>query len=113
MTKKEIKQIERYWKRYGRKNLFTWMHRYFRLHTELLEDETYKKVYNYVRDTLIAYHIKDDKRFDDNYYGVSLDVIADIFNKRAADRVNKYKFAVEDMVFVWKRYPNKTFEIRI
>lgn len=36
--KRKVRRFERYWKKQGRKDLFTWVHRYLRLHSELLAD---------------------------------------------------------------------------
>ena len=94
MTLKEkikYRRFEKYWKKHGRKDLFTWVHRYLRLHNEVLADSVYQNMYDYHRNTLIAYLKKDvnNKKFDDTTLGELVDVLADIFNKEEAELVNK------------------------
>ena len=86
MTLKEkikVRRLERYWKKQGRKDLFTWVHRYLRLHSELLDDGVYQEMFDYHRKTLIAYVKRDVKRKNttDKEYGELIDVLADIYNK--------------------------------
>ncbi len=113
--KKEIRRFEKYWEKQGRKDLFTWVHRYLRLHSELLEDSVYQSLYNFHRDTLIAYLKKDinDKKTDDVKLGEVIDVLADIFNKNEGELVNKYKPVVDEIYEFWKEHPNVISDIRI
>ena len=41
--KRKIRCFERYRFKRGRKELFTWLHRYLRLNKDLLEDNIYKE----------------------------------------------------------------------
>ena len=113
--KLKIRSFEKYWKKQGRKNLFTWIHRYLRLNSELLDDIVYQNMYNYHRNTLIAYLKKDidNKRTDDLQLGKLVDVLADIFNKDEAERVNKYKPLVDELYKFWKENTNAIKDIRI
>ena len=113
--KQKVCRLERYWKKQGRKDMFTWVHRYLRLHSELLEDSIYKEMFDYYRNTLIAYSKKDikDKKSDDTQLGELVDVCADIFNKNAAVRVNKYKPLVEELYSFWKENPDIICDIRV
>ena len=115
IDKIKIRRIERKWKKYGRKDYFTWVHRYFRLHKELIEDDIYKEIYEYTRNTLIKYYKRDVKRKDtsDKEYGELIDVLADIFNKTSADRVDKLKKTVERLYDFWVKHPDLKKEIRI
>ncbi len=108
-------RIQRNWKKQGRKDLFTWIHRYLRLHSELLEDDIYKQMLDYHRNTLIAYLKRDvkDKNISDALYGELIDVLADFFNKNAEERVNKYKPIVDELYKSWKNDPNMIRDIRI
>ena len=113
--KLKIWRFERYWKKQGRKDMFTWIHRYLRLHNELLEDEVYQKMYDYHRNTLIAYLKRDMKRKNasDEEYGEIIDVLADFYNRNGAERVNKYKSLVESLYDLCKEKPNAMRHIRI
>ena len=118
MTLKEkwkFRRFERYWHKQGRKDLFTWVHRYLRLHKELLDDSIYQGVYDYTRDTLIAYLKRDVKRkfTSDQEYGELVDVLADIFNKNSAERVNKFQWIVERLYEFDKQHPTQKKDIRI
>jgi len=109
------RRFEKHWKKQGRKDLFTWIHRYLRLHYELLEDSVYQNMYDYHRNTLIAY-LKNDvenKKLDDTQLGSLVDFIADVFNKNEAERVNKYKPLVDELYKFWKENPSTINEIRI
>lgn len=113
--KLKVRRFERYWNKHGRKNMFTWVHRYLRLHSELLQDNVYQEMFNYHRNTLIAYMKRDVKRKDtsDKEYGEVIDVLADIFNQNGAERVNKYKTLVELLYKFWKENPDMIKDIRI
>lgn len=111
---KELRQ-KRYMKKYGRRDFFTWIHRYFRLHTELLEDSVYQRIYDYVRNTLIAYSKREMKlkTVPDEEYGELIDTLADIYNRGSNETVNKYKRAVELLYkFETENYPLKK-DVRI
>ena len=118
MTLKEklkLRRFEIYWEKQGRKNLFTWIHRYLRLHSELLSDRVYRNIYDYHRNTLIAY-LKNDmenKKKDDAQLGELVDVLADIYNKKSPDRVNAYKSLMEELNSFWKKKPSNITTIRI
>ena len=57
--KLQVLHFEKYWEKQGGKDLFTWVHRYLRLHRELLADKVYQDMYDYHREMLIAY-VKND-----------------------------------------------------
>ena len=111
----KIWRRERRWFKYGRKDMFTWVHRYLRLHSELLEDTVYQEMFEYYRNTLIAYLKKEakDKNKGDTQYGEVIDVLADIYNKSSAERVNKCKPMVDELYKLWKENLNSKKEIRI
>ena len=113
--KMQFRSFDRYWKKQGRKDAFTWGHRYLRLHSELLEDSVYKEMYEYFRNTLIAYLKRDTKgkKLDDAKLGGLVDALADIFNQDGAEYVNRYKGFVELLYDHWKKDPNAVREIRI
>lgn len=104
-VKLHIWRMERYWKKYGRKDLCTWVHRYLRLHGELLEDSIYQEMYKFNRNKLIEYYKRDVKlkNTDDTEYGELIDVLADIFNKTGSERVNKYEQIVDILYRCWKK----------
>lgn len=110
----KVWRFERYWKKCGRKDFFTWVHRYFRQHSELLEDDIYKEIYDYFRNTLIAYIKKDFKRKDmnDEDTGKTIDLLADLFNRNSAKYVEKYKSVVNVLYNTWKDNPCKINDIR-
>ena len=113
--KLRIRRFEKYWKRSGRKKLFTNVHRYLRLHKELLEDEIYQNLYNFTRNTLIAYFKRDHNDYDmsDEERGEFIDMLADIFNRNAADIVNKYQSLVEKLYDMEKETPSHKDDIRV
>jgi hypothetical protein len=113
--KLKTRRFERHFKKQGRKDLFTWVHRYLRLHNDLLGDSIYQKMYNYHRDTLIAYLKRDvkGKNTSDKEYGEMIDELADIFNRNSAERVNKYQSLVETLYNHWKENPALNHDIRI
>ena len=108
-------QMERRWEKYGRKEAFTWVHRYLRLHSELLEDPIYRDMYNYHRATLVAYMRRDhkNKKSTDEERGKLVDVLADLFNKSSADRVNAYKPLVDVLYDDWGNMSDEMKEVRI
>ena len=105
--------FKRKWKKEKRKECFTWVHRYLRLHSELLADSIYQEMYDYHRNTLIAYHNKEMKNNKNINWGEAIDVLADMFNRRSPERVNEYKTLVEELYRFWKKNPNKINKIRI
>ena len=113
--KKNNFSFDRYWKKQGRKDLFTWVHRYLRLHSELFVDSVYQNIYDYCRNTLIAYLKKDmdNKKINDEQLGGIIDVLTDIFNENQAERVNKQKSLVEELYKFFKAHPNAIKDIRI
>ena len=101
-------RMERQWKKHGRRNAFTWVYRYLFLHKELLEDPVYQDMFNYHRTVLINYLKKDlkHKRTNDAQLGELVDVLAGIFNKSSADRVNAYKPIVDALYKSWENSPD-------
>ena len=95
--------------------MFTWVHRYLRLHSELLEDIVYQEMFDYHRNMLIAYLKKDikDKNMSDTQYGEMIDVLADIYNQNGAERVNKFKPIVDELYKSWKENLDSIKEIRV
>ncbi len=117
MNKEEhikTRSIIKYWTNYGRKIIFTWVYRYLRLHNELLTDNVYQEIYDYHRNTLIAYHKKRTtlKEFDEQEYCNVFDSITDMYNKTNAKQVNKYKWLVDELYKFWKESPNDTSDIQ-
>ena len=104
---------DQYWQKEGKKDLFTWVHRYLRLHSELLVDFIYKDMYEYYRNAIISCLKKDveSKKLKDSKLGKLADTLADIFNKDNAEYVNKYKALVEEIYNIWKVDSNKIKEI--
>ena len=100
----KVRKLDKYL-RNRQKELYTWIHRYLRLHGELLEDEIYQKMYDYNRNALINIYKKEINRKDvnDMRYGELADNLADIFNKHAADRVNERRPTVERCYNLWKK----------
>ena len=82
-----------------------WIHRYLRLHGELLEDPVYKMMFEFYRAKQISYLKKNAKRKNKNdaQLGELVDVLADIFNRYSPDRVNAYKWEVESLYRIWKK----------
>ncbi|MBR2614687.1 MAG: hypothetical protein IKC71_03725 [Clostridia bacterium] len=101
MKKQQTKDnfIKRQLDKARKRDLFTWAHRYLRLHNELLVEEVYKKVYDYCRNNLITLLKKDIKnnKLEDSKLGEIVDTIADLFNKENIEKVNKNKFLVEEV----------------
>lgn len=108
-------RIERKWKKTGRKEMFSWVYRYLRLHRELLEDRIYKEMYDYHRNTLIAYAKRDtkDKTLTEEQLGEMIDVFSTIVNKSNPARVNSYKPLVDELYETWDDEPSGIHEIRI
>ena len=108
-------RIERKWKKHGRKERFTWVYRYLRLHSELLEDRIYKEMYDYHRNTLIAYKKRDakDKTLTEEQLGEMLDAFSTIVNRSIPARVNSYKPLVDELYRNWDDYPKTQCDIRI
>ena len=117
MTLKEKIKIflfKRKWKKEKRKECFTWVHRYLRLHSELLADSVYQDMYDYHRNTLIAYDKKEMKKNkNDETIGAFIDELADMFNRRSPARVNEYKCLVDELYRFWKNNPDMIKKIRI
>ena len=111
--KNKEKRFEKYWQKEGKKDLFTWVHRYLRLNSELLADPFYNYMYEYYRKAIISCLKKDvqNKKTTDNKLGELVDILADIFNKDNAEYVNKYKELVEEIYNFWKKDYNKIKEI--
>jgi len=104
-----VKESNNYWERTGKKDMFTWVHRYLRLHSELLEDELYQSLYTYVRNSLIAYLRQDigDNKTDDIQIGKTADALADMFNKSNSCYVEKIKPTVDELYLIWLENYNK------
>ena len=99
-----------------RKDMFTWVHRYLRLHSELLvDDEIYKKMFEYHRSTLAAYVKKELKLtgISDGQLNDLIDTLADTFNETGSDFVEQYKPLVDELYRCWKANPEVKREIRI
>ena len=81
----------------------------------MLEDNIYKEMYEYYRNTLIKYFRRDVKQrgTSDEEYGKLIDVLADIFNRNCEERVNRYKAIIENHYSFWKENPNLEKPIRI
>lgn len=111
--KSKVSRFKKYWVKQGKKDLFTWLHRYLRLHSELLFDSGYQNMYNYYRKTLITYVKKDidNINVDDSKLGELVDFFADVFNKNSPELVNKYKQLVEELYKISKDNPNIINEI--
>ena len=106
-NKMRISSFFKYWKKQGRKDMFTWLHRYLRLHSDLLEDSVYQNLYDYIRNELIKYLKKDVdcKKVVDTELGDIVDVLADLFNEGEPERVNKYKPFIDEL---YKYHKEKT-----
>jgi Ran GTPase-activating protein (RanGAP) involved in mRNA processing and transport len=107
MTLKEkikVYRFKKYWKKQGKQDLSTWVHRYLRLHSELIEDDTYKQIYDYHRNQLIKFIQHDivNKFFSNADLGNLIDSIADTFNQSEYDRVNEYKALVDELYILWE-----------
>ena len=115
MERLSIWRAERRWKKYGRKELFTWVYRYLRLHRELLEDSTYKEMYDYHRNTLIAYAKRDtkDKKLTGEQLGEMIDVYSSIVIRSSPEQVNRYKLLTDILYKIWAENPDEIHEIRI
>lgn len=100
--------MEKWWKKEGRKREFRWVHRYLRLHQELLADPIYQQMYDFHRATLIEYYKKDRRfcKYNDEKMGELIDVTADIFNRNSAERVNAYKWLVDELYKAFKDAPD-------
>lgn len=100
----KARRTDKYWEKQGRKDLFTWVHRYLRLHNELLVDSVYQGIYDYCRITLIEYLKKDikNKKVTEERLGELVDVLADDFNKDGAEWVNEFKAVVDELYKSYK-----------
>ena len=72
---------------------YYWIYRYLRLHSELLEDDIYRELYDMARHMRIVRHKnkfgwKDE---DEKAIGEVLDMSADFLNKESPDEVEKWK----------------------
>ena len=109
---RKVKNNEKIWQKGTGKRIATWVHRYLRLHAELLEDAIYKDIYDYHRGMLIACLKRKTKkkRATDEDLGELADVLANIFNRSSPDRVNAYKPLVDTLYTVWRICPEKNCE---
>lgn len=83
--------------------------------SELLDDSVYQEMFDYHRNTFIAYVKRDGKRKNtsDKEYGEIIDILADIYNRNEAERVSKCKPLVDDLYKFWKENPDSIKDIRI
>ncbi len=112
----KIMRIERRANKHGREELCKQIHRYFRLHRELLEDSVYKEIYDYYRATLIVYLKKDlrDNMLDDAGIGDLIDMFADYYNKKhAAENTTACRAVIDERYKTWQKLPDKCKRIRI
>ncbi len=110
----KISRYKEYREKKARKDLATWVHRYLRLHSELLEDKIYKDIYDHFRNELITYlreDVDNDKTITDAELGNLADILANIFNEHEAERVNKEKPTVNLLYEIWKYDENTTNNI--
>ena len=79
------------------KQLFAWGYRYLRLHSELLEDSVYARMYKIFRLSVVRELRKKRKMYEDSeeIVGELADTIADKFNKKNMKRVNKYELMIK------------------
>ena len=115
LKKWKLWRKERRWNKQGRKEAFTWVYRYLRLHSELLADPVYQRMFDYHRETLIAYYKRDikNKNIEGEKWGELVDMLTDMFNRTSPARVDKYKPLVEDLYSVWSNTPQLSNSIRI
>ncbi len=113
--KLSIRRFDRLWKKEGRREMFSGVHRYLRLHKELLEDPIYQKLYDYTRNTLIAYFKRDfkSKKASDEECGKFIDRLADTVNKDFAEQTQTFQSTVEKLYELDKAYPSLHNEIKI
>ena len=92
-----------------KKDLFTWAHRYLRLHSDLLADNIYQTMYDFFRNQLITYLKKDieNSKFNDMQLGELIDTFADAFNKEETAQVNEYKTVIEELYNYFKENASK------
>ncbi|MBQ3220018.1 MAG: hypothetical protein IJB32_05455 [Clostridia bacterium] len=106
-------RAQKYWNKQGKKDMFTFVHRYLRLHNELLADRDYQSMYDYFRSTLME-SLKTDlknEKLNDWKLGELVDDFADDFNNNEPELVNKYKEVVEELYKAWKENPNEVKEL--
>ena len=91
------------------KNVYTLVHRYFRLHQELLEDSIYKSIYDCIRNELIIKVERDMKKKNLNHSvtGIVIDAVADSFNEENQEFINEQKRYVDLLYKVWTEEETK------
>lgn len=111
----EKRRLERCWKKKGRKEMATAVHRYLRLHSELLEDSVYKEIFHFYRNIFIEYLKKDTllkrSKYSDEQLGILADGLVDIINQGSANQVNNYKPIVDELYSRWEENPNQIKDI--
>ena len=115
VEKLKEKRFKKYWDRQGKKDLFTWVFRYLRLHSELLSDTSFLNLYNSCRNILVSYLRKDmnGKEVNDSQLEELIDALTDEFNENEPELVNQYKIAVDELNKLLKENPNILTEIYI
>ncbi len=99
----EVKLLEKWWKQYGREQLFTRVYRYLRLRRELLGNPVYQDMFDYCRATLITYLKKESPhKISEAQLGETVDTLADIFNENSKEKVHTYKPMVDILYDAWK-----------
>ena len=104
-------RAKRQWEKMGRNERTIWMHRYFRLHKELLNDPVYKTVYDRNRLRVIErIQQRSQEHRDSEELGDFIDWMADAYNDFAAKKVNRYQPIMEENYVIWKLMMGKMEE---
>lgn len=96
---------KRYWEKYGKKKFCARVHRYLRLHSELLEDEIYRDMFLYYRKELIECYRKEGsfaKDREEEKCEQHVDILADIYSRNWEESVNEYKPVVDQLYENWE-----------
>lgn len=87
-----------------KKDLATWVHRYLRLHPELMTDALYEDMYKKFLSALVK-AVREDfhyRKKEEPFLEKLIEVMADEFNKENEERVNEYEPVVEELRKVWE-----------
>ena len=82
---------------------FTWVHRYLRLHQEMLDDKAYQDIYAHTRNVLamdFKRQVRDECLTDEDY-GELVDTFADLYGEDHPEKVNKRVVLVEFLYKCW------------
>ena len=104
-----------YYKKETRRAMFKIVHCYLRMHSELLEDSLYQKIYDHHRKELVLYQKRrlEPEEYDEELVGFVLDRMADMQIREERSKIEKYQRFVKLLRTEWTESPRKMKNVKL